>query len=520
MSTFAPNNVIDLLSSDDEDEDRRTAPQHAARVRPVQIRNRRESVPFRAASPMVGGFPDDHAFVHGLLEPDPPNTRRLPGGEMILIDGEEVFIPDEGSTVAPDASVEGRARDQAKIHATPFAAFTFNDCLARVLEMFPDISHGYIENLYNSYDVESDYENIPGRARLDKIVEQLVSGMSYPKEEKAKLKRKREDSIDASNAIKKWEGQDRGAMPSWAKGPIAAILKADFPEIPKTYINTRFLENKHLFHTYVALAKDKDGSDDGSRTYGKGRPGKAHTADAHTIAINCGYPELVDELIAARDRVREVRKERAAADARKRAEQENLQKAIAAGEVTDCSACFDELPMNRQIHCDGSSAHFTCFGCAETYIKTQVGDSRCNVTCTTGCGAPFAKNQLDRLSDKQLVGKLAQLQQEKDIRDAGLDDLEDCPFCEYKAIMPPIEEDFEFRCANPECEKVSCRRCKAISHVPSSCEEHAKDNKINSRHKIEETMTAAMIRSCNKCKKQFIKDLGCNKVSTRYMPRR
>jgi len=110
------------------------------------------------------------------------------------------------------------------------------------------------------------------------------------------------------------------------------------------------------------------------------------------------------------------------------------------------------------------------------------------------------------------LGKLAQLQQEKDIRDAGLDDLEDCPFCEYKAIMPPIEEDFEFRCANPECEKISCRRCKAISHIPVTCEEHAKDNTINSRHKIEEAMTAALVRSCNKCKKQFIKDYGCNKV--------
>jgi len=117
------------------------------------------------------------------------------------------------------------------------------------------------------------------------------------------------------------------------------------------------------------------------------------------------------------------------------------------------------------------------------------------------------------LSDKQTLAKLAQLQQEKDIRDADMDDLEECPFCDYKAIMPPVEENFEFRCANPECERTSCRRCKAISHIPVSCEQHAKDNKVNSRHIVEEAMTAALVRSCNKCKKQFIKDHGCNKMT-------
>lgn len=165
--------------------------------------------------------------------------------------------------------------------------------------------------------------------------------------------------------------------------------------------------------------------------------------------------------------------------------------------------------MNRQIHCNGTKAHFLCFDCAETYIKSEIGESRCRVLCPAAdCETGYANHQLNLLSDKQSLEKLAQLQQEKDIRDAGLDDLEECPFCDYKAIVPPVEEDFEFRCANAECEKVSCRRCKAISHIPVSCEQHAKDNKLNSRHKIEEAMTAALVRSCNNCKKQFIKEYG------------
>lgn len=116
------------------------------------------------------------------------------------------------------------------------------------------------------------------------------------------------------------------------------------------------------------------------------------------------------------------------------------------------------------------------------------------------------------LEDKGLLAKLEQLQQEKDIRDAGLENLEECPFCDYKAILPPIEEDFEFRCANEECEKISCRRCKAVSHIPQTCEESAKDNKLSIRHRIEEAMTKALIRNCAKCKKGFIKEYGCNKM--------
>ncbi|KAF2488232.1 hypothetical protein BDY17DRAFT_230872, partial [Neohortaea acidophila] len=179
----------------------------------------------------------------------------------------------------------------------------------------------------------------------------------------------------------------------------------------------------------------------------------------------------------------------------------------------ECSACYDDLPMNRQIHCNGRVAHFTCFDCVEMYIKSEVGESRCRVICPAGCGSGFTQQQLDQLSNKQLLEKFAQIQQEKDIRDAGLEDLEECPFCDYKAILPPVEQDFEFRCANPECERVSCRRCKAVSHVPISCEQHAQDNKLNSRHTIEEAMTAALVRSCNKCKKQFVKEFGCNKMT-------
>lgn len=286
------------------------------------------------------------------------------------------------------------------------------------------------------------------------------------------------------------------------------MLKAEFPDVTVNFCNETLAKEKHLFQAFVAIAKARD-LDEGRLMHGRGRASKKNLANAATIANNSGWPALLDELNAARRQIETVTAERAVEEAKKKAEQENLQRAMEAGETVECSACYDDLPMNRQAHCDGTVAHFTCFECLTTYIKSEVGEARCRVLCPAGCTSAFAPNQLNLLADKQLLEKLAELEQEKAIRDAGLEDLEECPFCDYKAIMPPIDEDFEFCCANPECEKVSCRRCKSISHIPVSCEQHAKDKKVNSRHKIEEAMTAALIRSCNKCKKQYIKEYGC-----------
>lgn len=382
--------------------------------------------------------------------------------------------------------------------------FTVDECLQHVLAIFPDVSHEHVHQLYQ--DIES---LVPGPERVENIVNKLLSAESYPKRDKGKQKKRKRDEEMEEAERKRWEGPEREAEPNHLKGTISSMLKAEFPEATHNLISELMQTHRHLYPTYVALAKSKDRND----TVGwKGRAPKGRLASADTIALNSGWDPLYDELRAARKQVERTRADRRADDAKKQAEQENLQRAIEAGETAECQACFEELPMNRQIHCNGDIAHFTCFDCAETYIKSEVGDSRCSVLCTAGCGSGFAHAQLHRLADKQLLSKLEQLQQEKDIREAGLDDLEECPFCDFKMVVPPLEEDFEFRCMNSLCEKTSCRRCRSISHVPQSCEEYAKDNKLSTRHKIEEAMTAAMIRSCNKCKKQFIKEYGCNKM--------
>ena len=117
-----------------------------------------------------------------------------------------------------------------------------------------------------------------------------------------------------------------------------------------------------------------------------------------------------------------------------------------------------------------------------------------------------------RFLDAKLLEVLDRLQQQSELRTAGLENLESCPFCDYAAIYPPVTEDKEFRCKMPDCERVSCRLCKADSHLPLTCAEHKKEQGVSERHILEEAMTNAIIRTCPKCGVPIFKDGGCNKM--------
>jgi len=176
--------------------------------------------------------------------------------------------------------------------------------------------------------------------------------------------------------------------------------------------------------------------------------------------------------------------------------------------------CFDDVPINKATHCDGEEPHFFCLECAKRNANSEIGKSKYKLVCMdgSGCKAEFEKEQVRRFLDVKTRDTLERLQQQEEIRLADLDDLTSCPFCDFAAICPPVEEDREFRCANPDCEKVSCRLCKLETHIPLSCEANAKENKVTIRHAVEEAMTEALVRSCHKCKNKYIKEFGCNKM--------
>ena len=79
--------------------------------------------------------------------------------------------------------------------------------------------------------------------------------------------------------------------------------------------------------------------------------------------------------------------------------------------------------------------------------------------------------------------------------------------------------DLIFRCVS--CGTHSCRNCRVKSHHPMSCEREPQtyprlkleyQSTLSAKHVVEEAMTAALVRKCNKCAKPFLKEDGCNKM--------
>ena len=201
------------------------------------------------------------------------------------------------------------------------------------------------------------------------------------------------------------------------------------------------------------------------------------------------------------------------------------------GEVMECACCYETVTMPKITHCDGEEPHFFCLDCARRNANNDIGNSQYALKCMdfSNCKATFSREQRYRFLDDKTREKLERLQQQEELRLAELDNLCTCPFCDFAAICPPIEDDREFRCQNPECAEVSviygprspkhidilqisCRLCKLKSHLPASCAEHKKENGISERRVIEEARTEALIRTCGKCKVRILKEEGCNKV--------
>jgi len=72
-----------------------------------------------------------------------------------------------------------------------------------------------------------------------------------------------------------------------------------------------------------------------------------------------------------------------------------------------------------------------------------------------------------------------------------------------------------FTCPLESCRYESCRDCKGAAHKNLTCAEAKQTKSDIRRRRMEEDMTAALLRTCPNpmCRKPMIKDGGCNKLT-------
>jgi TRIAD3 protein (E3 ubiquitin-protein ligase RNF216) len=279
-----------------------------------------------------------------------------------------------------------------------------------------------------------------------------------------------------------------------------------------------------MYTTYLALEKACSDGNSGLRLKSRKSAANPQQPDPSEY-INAAQPvvDVWNAFCAAQ-----------AMAAKEHAEAENRQRAQDEGTLLECGCCYSEYPINRMVHCNGDVIHWFCRDCARRVAEDAIGYQKYQLNCVSidGCKGTFSKDQKDLFLDDKLVAALDKIEQEANLRLADIPDLERCPFCPYAAEYPPVEENKEFRCDNPECGIVSCRLCRKATHIPKSCEENMREMGHSLRRQIEEARSAALIRKCNKCKPcpyccfhhaptdssgvggtPFIKTEGCNKMT-------
>ena len=300
------------------------------------------------------------------------------------------------------------------------------------------------------------------------------------------------------------------------------MLQNEFPSIPLAYIYEILRQKKSLYASFAALdATEKDYENLEPQPYVRLKKARRFTSSSENLLVRpvpnapFGKPAIVKELAAARRRRRDEERQQQLQKDAEEAEALNIMEHEAQGSMIECQCCFSDAPMNRVISCNNDEVHFFCHQCIRNLVANEIGMSRSKVICmdASDCKATFAREQLRAVLEQKTLKRLEYLEQQAEIDLADIDGLSECPFCDFKAIYPPVEEDREFRCMKPECEKISCRLCNEETHIPKSCDEAKKDKGLPARHHIEEAMSDALIRQCPKCKVKIVKLDGCNKMT-------
>ncbi|KAI0083599.1 hypothetical protein BDY19DRAFT_1031916 [Irpex rosettiformis] len=372
----------------------------------------------------------------------------------------------------------------------------------QVLAIIPDVDPLHVAGL-----VERFNDSI-----VERIVNLLLETPDYPKvQNKGKGKRKRDEEeqegSDRAKSVKiDYASKDRHHMGGMFYYELAIEqLGKDFPFIPMAHVRRTFsIHNSFYAPTFLALQSELRS---GVLPYQRLTSGSAASRSRNK---GKQVEKIDEELEREKQWVR-----------MKAVEERTIQDQQIAEDLQDaedcqieCACCFSEYPIRKVVQCP--DAHLFCRDCMSSYCETKLGEHDINIICMdqSGCKLAFTEEELKKVLSGKLLELYYRVKQRKEIEAAGVENLAECPFCDYKVIIENPEERL-FRCARDECGVVSCRACKKPDHLPKNCEEAETDKKLDARHTVEEAMTQALIRSCPNpgCDKVFTKEAGCNKMT-------
>ncbi|XP_050436489.1 E3 ubiquitin-protein ligase RNF216-like [Adelges cooleyi] len=274
-------------------------------------------------------------------------------------------------------------------------------------------------------------------------------------------------------------------------------LSTKFPYVALSKIRTLLYSfRNNLTSTYNALANDP-------KTNTLKRKRKPSSEVLHEVVDDIEYLKEVaylehkDEIINYIENQKTVYKLK-------------VEEAKSVGQLCTCECCYnDELLVSEIRLCP--SRHLFCLSCIKKGIEVAVGGNQLRLKCFANCDEEFNLVMLKDILDEKLYQRIVRLKQAQEIKEAEIEGLDTCAFCDYSVILSPSHKIVS--CLNPECKKETCRECREESHFPYKCDQIEKSAEVKVRTMIENKMTEVLIRTCSFCNRKFVKEDGCNKMT-------
>eukprot|EP00698_Gefionella_okellyi_P002050 TRINITY_DN11929_c0_g2_i3.p1 TRINITY_DN11929_c0_g2~~TRINITY_DN11929_c0_g2_i3.p1 ORF type:complete len:824 (+),score=205.64 TRINITY_DN11929_c0_g2_i3:84-2555(+) len=181
-----------------------------------------------------------------------------------------------------------------------------------------------------------------------------------------------------------------------------------------------------------------------------------------------------------------------------------------AGDLLSCGCCYSDYPFEQMSQCNEGCLF--CRSCIQSYAGTAIfGEGKLELKCMStdgACTGIFPPAVLRACLEAKAWERYTERLQEESLLSANVDIVR-CYAChdgyELEADVP------ELHC--PKCNKKTCRLCKKEVHPGLRCDQVEAGQSM--RLSVEEEMTRALVRTCLKCKVEFFKEEGCNKMTCR-----
>lgn len=187
------------------------------------------------------------------------------GADQSLLSNKPSFFPNDSQAEEDaDDGTLGNEQDNGLGSSESYSPIDDHQiCLHGILEVFPDISHNHVRQLYDK-DIDTlrpqDWQI---NTAIQRLIEKILDGGKYPKERDQirELKRKRSEKEinQEEEEAAKWKPlTTRDYSAEYARLSNIALREA-FPYVPAEFISDVFREQGHYYGSFFAILKAEQG---------------------------------------------------------------------------------------------------------------------------------------------------------------------------------------------------------------------------------------------------------------------